>query len=104
MFILICSVSLFGSGCAKSKSVNQLQIKTIDARIAPLVVGKQSRIYHARDCPYATSLESPVGYASVLDVERAGRIPCEFCAPHLYESPSENTAPKKNTRSSAEKD
>jgi len=76
----------------------------MDARIAPLVGGKQSRVYHTRDCPYATSLESPVGYASVLDAERAGRIACEFCYPHLYEGQARSATPKKSSGSGAEKD
>ena len=34
-----------------------------------------------RQCEYAGKLESPVGFASCDDAERAGKIACDFCKP-----------------------
>ena len=72
-------------GCRKSGPPRQeetaMEVKTIDAQSAPFVAGKRNKVYHARGCPYAANLNSPVGFAGVLEAEASGRIPCEFCSP-----------------------
>jgi hypothetical protein len=72
-------------GCQKSKPAAQEQarkdVKTLDARTAPFVSGKRNRVYHTRECRYAADVNSPVGFASALDAESTGRLPCEFCLP-----------------------
>ena len=57
------------------------KVPTIDARTAPFVSGKNTRIFHVRGCEYAKSIDSPIGFASAGEAQRSGRIPCEFCHP-----------------------
>ncbi|HLX59906.1 MAG TPA: hypothetical protein VKX17_01370 [Planctomycetota bacterium] len=68
------------------------KVPTIDAKDAPFVSGKHSKVYHVRGCEYCGKLESPVGYDNWQDAERSGRIPCEFCKPHDYVPPETQTA------------
>ena len=72
-------------GCRKAGPPRQeetaMEVKSVDPESAPFVAGKRNKVYHARGCPYAANLSSPVGFASVLEAEASGRIPCEFCAP-----------------------
>ncbi len=57
------------------------KVATLEAKDAPYVAGKSSRIYHVRNCEYAGKINTLVGFASVGDAERSGHIPCEFCNP-----------------------
>jgi len=72
-------------GCRKSgppkPEETAKEVKTADPETAPYVAGKRNKVYHARGCPYAANLSSAVGFASVLEAEASGRIPCEFCSP-----------------------
>jgi len=72
-------------GCRKAGAPRQeetaKEVKTVDPQSAPFVAGKRNKVYHARGCPYAANLISAVGFASALEAEASGRIPCEFCSP-----------------------
>ena len=57
------------------------KVPTQDARTAPFISGKSSKIYHVRGCEYAGKLDAVSGFASCDDAERSGRVPCEFCKP-----------------------
>jgi hypothetical protein len=69
------------------------KVPQLSAREAPYIAGKHSRIYHARNCQYAGTLDSPVGFASWEDAERSGHIPCEFCKPResAFQPPAAET-------------
>lgn len=60
------------------------KVPTQDAKSAPFVSGKNSKVYHVRGCEYAGKSDSTVGYAAWDDAERSGRIPCEFCKPREH--------------------
>lgn len=94
--IWVC-VPLFLGGCRKagpSRAPAALQkVKTSDPLTAPYVAGKKNRVYHARHCPYAAELASPVGYETLRDAEASGRMPCEFCAPHKGLAPEKSAPP-----------
>ena len=77
--LFLCSCKK--AGPSQTPAVLQ-KVKTSDPLTAPFVAGKKNHIFHARNCPYAANLESPVGYETIRDAEASGRIPCEFCAPH----------------------
>jgi hypothetical protein len=70
-------------GCAGSANPARRLPKprTMSAREAPFLAGKESKVYHLRRCQFAGELEHPVGYASFLEAEHAGKIPCQFCSP-----------------------
>ena len=57
------------------------KVPTSNPKTAPYVCAKNSKVYHVRGCEYAGKMDSPVGYESWQDAERAGRMPCEFCKP-----------------------
>lgn len=57
------------------------KVKTVDVKTAPFIAGKKATVFHKRDCPYATRLDSPVGFESAGDARSGGRIPCVFCNP-----------------------
>ena len=57
------------------------KVPTQDAKSAPYISVKNSKIYHVRGCDYAGKSDSFVGYATWDDAERSGHIPCEFCKP-----------------------
>lgn len=69
------------------------KVQKIDAREAQYVAGKNSKIYHCRNCEYAGKLDSPVGFMSVEDAERSGHIPCEFCRPREFEAQASLPSP-----------
>ena len=104
LFLIVCVPLLFSVGCKSSNPnapitpVSRIKIKPMDAKEAPIVVGKASRIYHSRHCQYAANLQQPTGFRCVEDVDRLGLIPCEFCGPQLAEVKAEpeviNALPK----------
>ena len=96
ILVFVCPLLLHGCARTKSVSAKTPQIETINARTAPLIAAKQGRVYHMRDCPYASALENPVGFATVRDAERTGRIPCEFCKPQALKDQSAGQAPLKS--------
>ncbi len=63
------------------KSPQYPKVPTQDAKSAPYISVKNSKIYHVRGCDYAGKSDSFVGYATWDDAERSGHIPCEFCKP-----------------------
>jgi hypothetical protein len=82
-FVLtICAMLTLG-GCKRSNNPARRlpKPKTMDSRKAPLLAGKDSKVYHKRSCQFAGELQRTVGYTSYLEAERAGLIPCQFCSP-----------------------
>lgn len=65
----------------KVKPPKPQKVQKIDSREAQYFAGKKSKIYHCRGCQYVGKLDSPVGFSSCEDAERAGHIACEFCKP-----------------------
>ena len=66
----------------KEKKQQLTKVPTIDARDAPFVAGKHSRIFHLHSCEYAHDLDSPIGFPSIAEAQRSGRVPCQFCHPN----------------------
>ncbi len=63
------------------KEIKYPKVPTQDAKVAPFISGKSSKIYHLRNCEYVGKSDSPIGFVSADDAERSGRVPCEFCKP-----------------------
>jgi len=89
LFLLLLPLLL---GCQKATSRSTASLlsaesrrepkaKSVTAQDAPFIAGKKNRVYHVRNCQYAVSLDSAVGYASLREADASGKIPCEFCAP-----------------------
>jgi hypothetical protein len=76
------------NGCARSNRGRRLpKPRTMDAKKAPVLAGKDSKVYHLRSCQFAAELSRPQGYSSYLEAERGGRIPCQFCNPRRTSDP-----------------
>lgn len=71
-------------GGKKAKPPKPPKVPTADAREAPFVSAKNGKVYHCRNCEVAGKLDSPVGYITSDDAERAGKMPCEFCKPREF--------------------
>jgi hypothetical protein len=83
LFALTVGMMLALSGCARGNNQARRLPKprTMDARKAPVLAGKDSKVYHRRSCQFAGELQRTVGYSSYLEAERVGLIPCQFCNP-----------------------
>jgi hypothetical protein len=90
--LALCGVAvLISAGCTKANRTHQgfqsNKKRIINADAAPLIAGKRNKVFHVRHCPYASNLESLIGFPSARDAEISGYLPCEFCNPYNVELP-----------------
>lgn len=70
-------------GCGRPVKTPPQVESALPADKAPLVSGKNTMVYHTRECRYARDIPDKelLGYDNPDKAERTGRIPCASCHP-----------------------
>ncbi|MCW8131371.1 MAG: hypothetical protein KIS92_13565 [Planctomycetota bacterium] len=71
------------SGCGRPVKTPPKMESALPPEKAPLVSGKNTRVYHTRECQYARDIPDAdlLGYDNPDRAERTGRFPCAVCHP-----------------------
>lgn len=83
LLLAACGAALFAAGCGKPRTRQGSESLSVPAASAPLLSGKNTLVYHTRECRYCRDIPDKelVGFANPDAAEKDRRMPCAVCHP-----------------------